>query len=124
MALHTSSRGSEYQGVEMVSHNAPKRDKSPGPSENCLGPVEYRKVGINVKRKMSFLWALVLLAPVAVSFAILQLSFQMSYWASRSSTRDCRAPWCLPNCCQGARDLDTFLAFQIDTLLFTIAIEF
>ncbi len=29
---------------------------------------------------MSFLWALVLLAPVAISFAILQLSFQTSYW--------------------------------------------
>ena len=77
MALQTSS---EDQGVEMVSHNVPKRDKSPESPENSLGPVEYRKVGINVERKMSFLWALVLLAPVAVSFAILHFSFRTFYW--------------------------------------------
>lgn len=90
MALQTSSRGSEDQGVEMVSHNVPKRDKSPESAENSLGPVEYRKVGINVGRKMSFLWALVLLAPVAVSFAILQFSFRTFYWrdARKSGTAE------------------------------------
>ena len=96
MGPSTSSREQLYHAVELRAIERLEQDDSMGTLPqvsgciNSLTPREIQNLPIQEDRPRSFLWALVLLTPVAASFGILQLAFRNLYWrdAQRSGTSE------------------------------------